>query len=114
MGAEPAAETSVSLRMEPAHKETWRRFSGGIFRGLSGFSIRFQTNATRFTLVRFPVHPLTMSSPKDSQKKSSDKAVEKVGFTFGYTHEDLPDVLQLMSLLFGTLAIIAKVRIRFP
>jgi len=53
-----------------------------------------------------------MSSPKESHKKGGDKAVEKVGFTFGYTHEDLPDALQLMSLLFGTLAIIAKVR--FP
>lgn len=36
--------------------------------------------------------------------------VEVPGFTFGYTQEDLPDALQLLSLLFGTMAIIVKVR----
>jgi hypothetical protein len=51
-----------------------------------------------------------MGGTKDSTKKASDKVVEKTGFTFGYTHEDLPDALQLLSLLFGTMAIIVKYR----
>ena len=51
-----------------------------------------------------------MGGTKDSSKKATDKVVEKAGFTFGYTHEDLPDALQLLSLLFGTVAIIVKVR----
>ena len=51
-----------------------------------------------------------MGGPNTSSKRASDKVVEVPGFTFGFTQEDLPDALQLMSLLFGTMAIIVKVR----
>jgi hypothetical protein len=54
-----------------------------------------------------------MGGTKEVSKKHSEPAAERAGFTFGFTHEDLPDGLQLLSLLCGTMAIILKVRRTF-